>query len=123
MSETTPTPAAAPGAASTAIKGFFGSLLDFKFEKFVTRKIASVFYVLGLIAILIAGLVMFIVTIVGGVSAMRFQPSLGILTILGAVVLVPLGTFLSVLLFRVMVELTIAVIIIADNTGELKKKK
>lgn len=120
MSDTS-TPAA-PSPQAVAVKSFFRSLLDVKFETFVTRKIATIFYIVGLVAIVLTALIVFFVQIAAGINIMRFDVGLGLIPILMALVGVPIATLASILLFRVFVEVTIAIIVIADNTSSLKKK-
>lgn len=115
----TPAPAA-PSPQATAVKSFVRSLLDVKFETFVTRKIATVFYIVGLVLILLGGLIAFFVQIAAGINLLRFGTA-GIIPILIALIVVPIATFVSVLLFRVMIEMTIAIIVIAENTRPTKK--
>lgn len=126
-------PAAAPAAAPTApaeqtisidvsaVPGFFRALVDFKFVTFVTRRIAGFIYAILLVSILLAGLVAFFGIVVSGVGLMvGGQPVSGVLTVLGGIVLVPVGTLVAVVLARMIVEVNVALVAIAENTARLR---
>ncbi len=131
--ETATAPAATPAAASTApaeqtisidvsaVPGFFRALVDFKFVTFVTRRIAGFIYAILLVSILLAGLVAFFGIVVSGVGLMvGGQPVSGVLTVLGGIVLVPVGTLVAVVLARMIVEVNVALVAIAENTARLR---
>ena len=131
--ETASAPAAAPAAAPTAsaeqtisidvsaVPGFFRALVDFKFVTFVTRRIAGFIYAILLVSILLAGLVAFFGIVVSGVGLMvGGQPVSGVLTVLGGIVLVPVGTLVAVVLARMIVEVNVALVAIAENTARLR---
>lgn len=126
-------PAAAPATAPTAlaeqtisidvsaVPGFFRALVDFKFVTFVTRRIAGFIYAILLVSILLAGLVAFFGIVVSGVGLMvGGQPVSGVLTVLGGIVLVPVGTLVAVVLARMIVEVNVALVAIAENTARLR---
>ena len=84
----------------SAVPGFFRALVDFRFTTFITRRIAGFIYAILLVSILLAGLVAFFSIVVTGVGLMTGgQPVSGVLTVLGALVLVPIA--LVVVLFAV----------------------
>ena len=87
---------------------FFKSLLDLKFQKYVTRQVASVLYaiVLGLIAIAV------VIVMIGSLLQAIQGYSTGILGLLGA----PVAGLVSVILVRLMFEASIALVAIAENT-------
>lgn len=131
--ETASAPAAAPAAAPTApaeqtisidvsaVPGFFRALVDFRFVTFVTRRIAGFIYAILLVSILLAGLVAFFGIVVSGVGLMvGGQPVSGVLTVLGGIVLVPVGTLVAVVLARMIVEVNVALVAIAENTARLR---
>lgn len=131
--ETASAPAAAPATAPTApaeqtisidvsaVPGFFRALVDFKFVTFVTRRIAGFIYAILLVSILLAGLVAFFGIVVSGVGLMvGGQPVSGVLTVLGGIVLVPVGTLVAVVLARMIVEVNVALVAIAENTARLR---
>lgn len=129
MSDSTST--AAPGpehspVSAAAMPGFFRSLFDFRFTTFVTRKIAGFVYAILLVSILLAGVATFISMVFTGIALMSgpfaFEPVRGILTILGAVIVVPVFTILGIVLARVLVEVNVALVAIAENTASLRGK-
>lgn len=90
-------------------KGFFASLFDFKFETYITKRVASVMY--GVLVVLIvvgAGLgFIFGITQIGGYFATQ-----GFLLMIAA----PLGGLLMLTILRVAFESSIALVDIAMNT-------
>lgn len=131
--ETAGAPASTPAAPSappteqtisidvSAVPGFFRALVDFKFVTFVTRRIAGFIYAILLVSILLAGLVAFFGIVVSGVGLMvGGQPVSGVLTVLGGIVLVPVGTLVAVVLARMIVEVNVALVAIAENTARLR---
>lgn len=110
----------------SAVPGFFKALVDFRFTTFITRRIAGFIYAILLVSIVLAGLVAFFSIVVTGVGLMtgpvNAQPISGILTILGALVLVPIATLVAVVLARMVVEVNVALVAIAENTASLRGK-
>lgn len=105
----------------SAVPGFFRALVDFKFVTFVTRRIAGFIYAILLVSILLAGLVAFFSIVVSGVGLLLGgQPIAGVLTVLGGIVLVPIGTLVAVVLARMIVEVNVALVAIAENTAALR---
>lgn len=123
------TTAAAPALADqllaldvSAVPGFFRALVDFRFTTFITRRIAGFIYAILLVSILLAGLVAFFSIVVTGVGLMTGgQPVSGVLTVLGALVLVPIATLVAVVLARMIVEVNVALVAIAENTAGLRR--
>lgn len=120
MSNATPAP-----AAESAVKGFFSSLFDFSFKRFVSRRLAGIFYGIGLVAIALAGLVG-LITGIGGGFVMMASPygdgiGGGVLSILASIVLVPIGAFVAVIVLRVWIEAVVALVTVAENTASLRK--
>lgn len=109
-------PRSLDGELGSVGRGFFSALFDISFRTFITRRLASVFYLLGLVAIAIGFLVYFVSGIVRGVNALWFNPGAGIALILATVVLVPIVTFLAVITLRFLIEGVVALIAIAENT-------
>ena len=109
----------------SAVPGFFKALVDFRFTTFITRRIAGFIYAILLVSIVLAGLVAFFSIVVTGVGLMtgpvNAQPISGILTILGALVLVPIATLVAIVLARMIVEINVALVAIAENTAGLRK--
>jgi hypothetical protein len=102
-----------PGAAS---KGFIAALFDLSFRTFITRRLASVFYFVGLVAIGIGFLVYFVGGIVRGASLIALNAPGGISAIVATVVIVPVLTLLAIVLLRFVIEAVVALIAIAENT-------
>lgn len=107
----------------SAVPGFFRALVDFRFTTFITRRIAGFIYAILLVSILLAGLVAFFSIVVTGVGLMTGgQPVSGVLTVLGALVLVPVATLVAVVLARMIVEVNVALVAIAENTTGLRRQ-
>ena len=97
-------------------RGFFSALFDLSFRTFITRRLASVFYLVGLIAIGIGFLVYFVSGILGAVNVMSFNVGAGISALIATIVIVPVLTFLAIVLLRFVIEAVVALIAIAENT-------
>jgi hypothetical protein len=103
-------------------RGFLGALFDVSFRTFITRHLAGVFYVVGLIGIAIGFLVYFISGIVRGVSllvapaAVAGHVGAGIALLLATIIVVPLVAFFAVVLLRFLIEAVVALVAIAENT-------
>jgi len=127
MSDSAPQslPAPAPGSGPTgALKGFFKALFDFSFKSFVSRRLAGIFYGVALALTALGGLIWFFTLVAGGVATLASGSDgafFGILIILGAFIIVPLGLFVAVLLLRVWIEAIVALIAVAENTASLRK--
>ena len=91
-------------------KGFFGSLFDFSFSEFVTPKIISVLYIIGVVVAGIASLILVIGSFRSGVGT-------GILSLL----LMPLYFLLMVIFARVYMEIIIILFKIHEGISSLKK--
>ena len=85
---------------------FAKSLFDLKFETFITRKIAGIFYaiLLGLIGLL---------TLVAMVGILI---RIGSFFDLIALILVPLASLILVILVRLVIESSVALVTVAENT-------
>lgn len=133
----TTAPAAAPAAAATpapladqlmaldlsAAPGFFRALVDFRFTTFITRRIAGFIYAILLVSIVLSGLVAFFSVVVTGVGLMTGgQPVPGLLTVLAAIVGAPIATLVAVVLARMIVEVNVALVAIAENTAGLRSR-
>lgn len=104
------------GDPATVGRGFFRALFDLSFRTFITRRLASVFYVVGLIAIAIAFIVYLVNGIVGGISLLWINVGAGVSAIIATVVIVPLVAFLAIVALRFIIEAVVALIAIAENT-------
>jgi uncharacterized membrane protein YuzA (DUF378 family) len=85
---------------------FFKSLFDLKFETFITRKIAGIFYAinLGLIGLLALALISAAGDAFGAVGA------------IAALIVVPIITFIAIILTRLVFESSVALVTVAENT-------
>lgn len=96
------------GPRSSGDAGFFQALFDLTFKNFVTIRFAGVIYVVGMVALVVAWLIMTIASFTqsAGVGLLFF--------LLGAIV-----TFLYIVLFRVTLEFYVAMVRTAQNTSIL----
>jgi hypothetical protein len=97
-------------------RGFFSALFDVSFRTFITRRLASIFYIVGLIAIAIGFLVYFVSGLFNGVRLLMFNAPAGVSLIVATLILVPLATFLAIIILRFVIEAVVALIAIAENT-------
>ncbi|MHB1535987.1 MAG: DUF4282 domain-containing protein, partial [Acidimicrobiales bacterium] len=95
---------------TSGTKGFFASLFDFSFESWITPKIIKVVYA---IVIVFAGL-MALLFVVG---AFRVNAVVGVFTLL---IIAPLLFFFYVIIYRVGLEVVMAIFAIAENTRHLR---
>ena len=92
-------------------KGFFASLFDFKFETYITKRVASVMY--GFLAVLIA--IGTGVGFIAGISQLGgYYAGQGLLLMIAA----PIGGLLTLTIMRVAFESSIALVDIAMNTKQ-----
>ncbi len=103
-------PAPAGGA------GFFGALFDFSFREFVTSRIIKIVYILWLVMIGFG----FLTGLISAISLMN-QDDLGFL---GVIMLVGtfVGTAISVLVSRIVLELLIVVFRISEDLSALRQR-
>lgn len=97
-------------------RGFFRALFDISFRTFITRRLASAFYVVGLVGIGIGFLGYFFGGILRGSALLFSNLGAGLSLIVATVILVPLLTFLSIVVLRFVIEAVVALIAIAENT-------
>ena len=103
-------------------RGFLAALFDLSFKTFITRRLASVFYLAGLIVIAIG----FIVYFVGGIwRSIAFMLAsnigAGIALLIATLIIVPLVTFISIVVLRFVIESVVALIAVAENTQQTAK--
>ncbi|WP_106816113.1 DUF4282 domain-containing protein [Microbacterium timonense] len=104
------------GEASDVGKGFFSALFDLSFRTFITRRLAGVFYFVGLVAIAIGFIVYFVGGIISAVSVMWLNVGAGVTGLIATIIIVPVVTFLAIILLRFIIEAVVALIAIAENT-------
>lgn len=97
-------------------RGFFRALFDLSFRTFITRRLASAFYAVGLVAIAMGFLVWFVLGITRGILALAFSPGAGIALLVATIIVVPIAAFLSIVILRFVIEGLVALIAIAENT-------
>lgn len=97
-------------------RGFLAALFDITFTRFITRRLASVFFLVGLVAIGIAFVSTFAGGIISGIGALGWNPGGGIALILSTIVVVPVLAFFAVVLLRFVIEAGVALVAIAENT-------
>lgn|GEM_PF-3005846 len=121
-------PPAAPqptGAHPSAVRGagatFFSSLFDLSFSTYITRRLAGVFYVIGLIAIGIGAIGALFSGLAGAFAALSssYTAGIGIITLFASVIGVPLIALVLVIALRLGLEAGVALIAVAENTGRL----
>ncbi|MEN9621183.1 MAG: hypothetical protein RL499_1376 [Actinomycetota bacterium] len=107
----------------SAAPGFFRALVDFRFTTFITRRIAGFIYAILLVGIVLSGLVGFFYVIVSGVGLMTSGFLIpGLLTVVAAIVGAPIATLVAVVLARMIVEVNVALVAIAENTAGLRRR-
>lgn len=96
--------------------GFFGALFDFSFREFVTTRIIKIVYILWLVMIAFG----FLGGLVSAISVMGQDDLgfLGFLMLVGTFV----GTAISVLLSRIVLELLIVVFRISEDLSTLRQR-
>ncbi len=97
-------------------RGFLSALFDLSFTRFITRRLASVFYLVGLVAIGIGFVFSFFGGIISGINALSWNLGGGIALILSTVVVVPVLAFLAIVVVRFVIESGVALVAIAENT-------
>jgi len=97
-------------------RGFLSALFDITFTRFITRRLASVFFLVGLVAIGIAFVSTLAGGIISGIGALAWNPGGGIALILSTIIVVPVLAFFAVVLLRFVIEAGVALIAIAENT-------
>lgn len=118
-------PPAGPGAPNNRFgnsfnreSGFFSSLTDIRFTKFVTPKVASVVYVLA-VALILVGLLFWaiasIVTMFNGEDGSVF---IGLLML----VVSPFVALLYIILVRVSLEATVALVRVAEDVAAMRRR-
>ncbi|MFC0672951.1 DUF4282 domain-containing protein [Brachybacterium hainanense] len=126
----TPDPAAWSGGtlgASTRKDGagFFRAMVDFRFEHFVTVKFSSFLYAIAwIVAILLWGWnilssIVFGVMIGSAGSFYSDEPSFSVWPLVIAVLLGWIPSVIAIILFRLGLEFSVAVVRTAQNTGAL----
>ncbi|MGQ9546115.1 MAG: DUF4282 domain-containing protein [Dehalococcoidia bacterium] len=91
-------------------KGFMAMLFDFKFKDFVTPRVISVFYV---ILVVLAG--------IGAIALIAFMFAVHVAAgIIALLILGPLYFFVSVLGYRVMLEVVMVIFRIRQDLADMR---
>ena len=106
------------GDASDVGRGFVRALFDISFRTFITRRLASAFYVVVLVAIGIGFLVYFIGGIVRSIGLIPYNTGAGVSLLVATLIIVPIVTFLAIVVLRFVIEAVVALIAIAENTQQ-----
>lgn len=97
-------------------RGFLAALFDISFTTFITRRLASAFYLVGLVAIGIAFVAAFFGGIIAGIRALWFNLGGAIALIASTVIVVPILAFIAIVALRFIIESVVALIAVAENT-------
>lgn len=97
-------------------RGFVSALFDVTFTRFITRRLASVFYLVGLVAIGIVAVAMFAGGLVSGIRSLWWNPGGGAALIVSTVIVVPVLAFFAIVFLRFVIEAGVALVAIAENT-------
>ncbi|MBF9336494.1 DUF4282 domain-containing protein [Microbacterium lacticum] len=97
-------------------RGFMSALFDITFTRFITRRLASVFFLVGLVAIGIAFVFVFVGGLISGIGSLGWNLGGGIALILSTIIVVPVLAFFAVVVLRFVIESGVALIAIAENT-------
>lgn len=91
---------------------FMNALFDFRFQEWVTLRIAGFLYAffIGIVSLFALYLVVLVL-----IEGLEFA------LVLGSLIGIALLWFLSILLYRLVIESAIATIKVADNTSSLRK--
>jgi hypothetical protein len=98
--------------AQSVVPSFFVALFDFKFERFVTKRVLGVFYMLCVVSVGIGYLIGIVTAFASGNALAAFM-----VLIVGAIF-----GFIIILLSRMMLEVSAALIGTAENTLALVEK-
>jgi hypothetical protein len=101
-------PATTPFEAS----GFLSSLFDFSFTSFITTKLIKLIYALTMLVS--AGFALFVAA-----AGFSMGSAVGLLTL---VIVAPLTFLMSVIYFRVLLELVIVVFRMAEHLAEIARR-
>lgn len=97
-------------------RGFLSALFDITFTRFITRRLASVFFLVGLVAIGIGFIAALFSGVISGIGAMSWNLGGGIALVLSTIIVVPVVAFFAIVLLRFVIEAGVALVAIAENT-------
>jgi hypothetical protein len=96
-------------------KSFFAALIDSSFTTFITRRVATVLYLILMVLIAIFALVV----LVAGLSLVSSDGLMGLLLAVSG----PLGGLVALILIRLGFESAVALVLVAENTSKGKSNK
>lgn len=91
---------------------FMNALFDFRFQEWVTLRIAGFLYALFIGIVSLFALYLVVLVLIEGLE---------FALVLGSLIGIALLWFLSILLYRLVIESAIATIKVAENTASLRK--
>ena len=94
---------------------FFKALFDMSFRVFITRKLATVIYAIGLVVIGLGAVLMLLSGLATGMATLSYS-SYGLLAIFGSLIGVPIGAVVAVIVLRLSIEAGVALVAVAENT-------
>lgn len=112
-----------PNPQLAAVRGagamFFRSLFDMSFNTYITRRLAGVFYAIGLVVIGIGAIGALFSGLAGAFAAMSssYTAGIGVVTLFASLIGVPLIALVLVIALRLGLEAGVALIAVAENTG------
>ena len=96
---------------------FRQALFDTTFNHFVTKRVTSVLWIVNLVLTILLAVIVFLLSLFSVFSLFDDnQPAFALLVFLFAFVGVPLLTFLSLVVSRLLFEASVALVTIAENT-------
>ncbi len=95
-------------------KGFLAALFDVSMKEMVTPRIIRVLYIIGLIGIGLGVLGGFVTSVFSAFND-------GMIALIGAIVVIPIGAIIAVIFLRIYMELIILLFNIYDQLTEIKK--
>ena len=96
-------------------KPFLAALIDSSFTTFITRRVATVLYLVLMVVIAAFAAI----TLITGLVMIQTDGAIASLLILGG----PLGGLLALILIRLGFESAVALVLVAENTSKVKASK
>ena len=96
-------------------KPFLAALIDSSFTTFITRRVATVLYLVLMVVIAAFAAI----TVITGLTMITSDGVIGILLVLAG----PLGGLLTLILIRLGFESAVALVLVAENTSKGKASK
>lgn len=116
--DNTGVPTLSLNSTAQASTTFLKALFDMSFRTFITRKLATVIYGIGLAVIAISAILMLLSGLATGFAALSYSSTFGFLSIFGSLIGVPLGALVFAIILRLTLEAGVALIAVAENTEQ-----